>query len=365
MTNHSEERRPATDVSPEPDPVSGASTAAVTTGGPIFVVGSSRSGTTMVGRILGAHPNVFTFHELHFFEELWSPDEPEAELGAPEGRAVLERLFSRQRRGYLAGDDGSSFEAEASALFEASAGERDRLGLFRAFLAHEARRAGKTVPCDQTPRNAYYAREILDAFPEARIVAMVRDPRSVLLSQKNKWKRHFLGAKNIPLTEALRAWVNYHPYTITKLWAASARRVLELADHPRVELVRFEDLVAAPERVADRIARFVGLELRDEMLAVPRIGSSVRPDTPGETGIDPGRAAGFRAGGLGRGELHVCQRTAGDLLDRLGYDPEPGRLSAAAALGFGLLWPLKTGAALLLNLRRMKNVREAIRRRLA
>ena len=35
-----------------------------------FVVGSSRSGTTMMGRILNNHPDIFTFHELHFFEKI-------------------------------------------------------------------------------------------------------------------------------------------------------------------------------------------------------------------------------------------------------------------------------------------------------
>jgi len=36
----------------------------------IFIVGNSRSGTTMLARILGNHDNVFTFHEIHFFEQL-------------------------------------------------------------------------------------------------------------------------------------------------------------------------------------------------------------------------------------------------------------------------------------------------------
>ena len=36
----------------------------------IFVVGNSRSGTTMMGRILGQHPDVYTFGELHFFGQL-------------------------------------------------------------------------------------------------------------------------------------------------------------------------------------------------------------------------------------------------------------------------------------------------------
>ena len=38
----------------------------------IFVVGSSRSGTTMMGRILGSHTDIFTFNELHFFGTIWS-----------------------------------------------------------------------------------------------------------------------------------------------------------------------------------------------------------------------------------------------------------------------------------------------------
>ena len=38
----------------------------------IFVVGSSRSGTTMMGRILGNHKDIFTFNELHFFGAIWT-----------------------------------------------------------------------------------------------------------------------------------------------------------------------------------------------------------------------------------------------------------------------------------------------------
>ena len=36
----------------------------------IFIVGSSRIGTTMMGRILSNNSKVFTFKELHFFNIL-------------------------------------------------------------------------------------------------------------------------------------------------------------------------------------------------------------------------------------------------------------------------------------------------------
>ena len=38
----------------------------------IFIVGSSRSGTTMMGRILANHSDIFAFKELHFFGTIWT-----------------------------------------------------------------------------------------------------------------------------------------------------------------------------------------------------------------------------------------------------------------------------------------------------
>ncbi len=39
---------------------------------PIFVVGAPRSGTTLVGKILGQHPKIHSPGETHFFEDIWS-----------------------------------------------------------------------------------------------------------------------------------------------------------------------------------------------------------------------------------------------------------------------------------------------------
>ena len=49
--------------------------------GPLFVVGNSRSGTTMFARMLGRHPSVHTVSELHFYEELWLPEKGGSMVG--------------------------------------------------------------------------------------------------------------------------------------------------------------------------------------------------------------------------------------------------------------------------------------------
>jgi len=177
----------------------------------IFVVGNSRSGTTMMGRILGAHPSVYTFGELHFFEQLWSPADEDRRLSRAEGGRLAARLLSVQRQGYLSRANPERFQEEAGEMVASAQSEMTPAEVFGAFLFYEAAKNGKKVPCDQTPRNVFYLREILELYPEARVINMIRDPRDILLSQKGKWKRRFLGAGSIPLREALRAWVKLPP----------------------------------------------------------------------------------------------------------------------------------------------------------
>ena len=79
------------------------------------------------------------------------------------------------------------FLKEAAVFLDAlTANPETPAQLFSAFLYHEATENGKTFPCDQTPRNVFYIKDILELYPEARIINMIRDPRDVLLSQKRK-----------------------------------------------------------------------------------------------------------------------------------------------------------------------------------
>ena len=70
----------------------------------IFIVGSSRSGTTMMGRILGKHPDVFTFKELHFFGTIWT-NCTESILDKKQQIHLLSRLFCIQQNGLFRQDN--------------------------------------------------------------------------------------------------------------------------------------------------------------------------------------------------------------------------------------------------------------------
>lgn len=334
----------------------------------VFVVGNSRSGTTLMSRVLSNHPDVFAFHELHYFEGRWTLPRASGALAPERARREAAWLLSAQRDGHFEARRIERYLAEASAALGERPAPWTPAAVFEATTRYEAGLHGASVVCEQTPRNVHYARELLALYPEARIVSMVRDPRDVLLSQKGKWRRRALGARNIPRREALRAWMNYHPRTISLLWNAAVAAQAALRDQPRVLTIRFEDLIGSPRDTVAAVAEFLRLEPDEAMLAVPTVGSSTAAD---------GRAAGFdaaavgrwRRGGLRRSEIALCEAVTAAGMAGFGYEPA----SAASQLDPGvrietllytLSWPIKTGLAMLFNLHRSRNILASVWRRL-
>lgn len=236
--------------------------------------------------------------------------------------------------------------------------------MFHEFLQYEAERHGAQVPCEQTPRNLFYTQEILDLYPEARFVNMVRDPRAVLLSQKNKWRRHFLGATNIPYREAVRAWMNYHPITISKLWESSIRAADQFRDDPRFQTTYFEDLLQQPEEEVRRVCDFLQINFDPSLLEIPQVGSSVQEDQPSEQGIDPSRTSKWKEGRLSDTEIFYCQKTVRDAMQKHEYALQSVQPNPLLLIFSAITFPLKLGGALVLNVSRIQNLAETIRRRL-
>ena len=330
----------------------------------LFVTGYSRSGTTMMGRILGRNSAVFTFHEIHFFEQLYFPGKEVVDFKMDDAVALLCKLLSIERQGYLQERNPTLFIDEASAALSAAQINLHPVDVFRFFLSYESKKNGKQISCDQTPRNALFMEEILNLYPRAYIVAMIRDPRDVLLSQKGKWKRRFLGAKTIPLKESIRSWINYHPVTITKLWCASTRSILKFKNHERVIIIKFEDLLAQPEQTVQAICKFAGIDFASDMLNVPKVGSSLGNDKPDAKGINSDNRGNYLQG-LSKSEIVICERSSTSLRQLLNY-PDSKISANPVIIAFQyLIMPIKLAVALLVNLGRTKNLLATIKRRLS
>ncbi len=330
----------------------------------IFIVGNSRSGTTMLGRMIGRHSQVYTFEELHFFEQMVSAEEISTPPSWARARlkTMLERLLTSARSNIFRSVEPGRYGAEAETILDTAASD-DPVAVYDAFLAFETARHDKQIPCEQTPRYLYLVDELLDRYPQARFICMVRDPRSVLLSQKNKWRRRKIGKENMPFFWAARAWVNYHPYMTTLLWASASRNAQSLQDHPRVLCLRFEDLLRNPEAQTRQLCNHLDLQFEPDMLEVSQIGSSLDDDQPDKRGVDASKLDSWQRSGLSNAEIALCEQLACEEMQHWGYASSGRQSSALHRIGLMAGFVIKSILALFLNLRRFKNLPQTLRRR--
>jgi len=332
----------------------------------IFIVGNSRSGTTMFSRILNNHNEIFSFHEIHFFEELVTTSELDKVLSSQNASILLAKLISIQRIGYLKERRVSMFLKEAQDLI-LNSNEIDDLTpkkVYQIFLQNETELNNKTIPCEQTPRYIFSTVEILKEFPNARIINMIRDPRSILLSQKNKWKRRKLGANNIGKREALRSWTNYHPITTSLIWRSVISKGLDYnLKYQRFTTIFFEDLIRDPQRTLESIFQFLKLTEQDNLLKIPQIGSSQLPDEKEILGLRKIDFELWKKGGLTNEEIFICQMINKKLLKELGYSEIQLSINIFKLIILICIFPFKILLSLILNFKRYNNLFTAIKGR--
>ncbi len=318
----------------------------------IFITGASRSGTTLLSFMLRRHPAVFGLKELQFFGNAWDPCDTDRRFTRSEAVDAVATMLAYQEHGVvheIPHRHRRDAERFVGALPDGGA---DPACLF-ATLAHGfAQAAGKPIPCEQTPRYIFYARALLEIYPDARIVHLVRDPRAVMASQKMRWRRRQLapaGAR-VSLYDSLRVWVNYHPYTVARLWSRATAAALALIEHPRVTLLRFEDLLREPDATVRQLCARLEIEYDAHMLEVGQVNSSHQSTAAGGRkglrveAIDKWRDV------LTRTEVHIMDRSCAELMQHFGYEPlVQGAVPLWGKAGYGISYLAHLGGVLLVN----------------
>jgi len=224
---------------------------------PIFVVGHRKTGTTLVQELLDGHPQlaVLPGESNHF--NTFVPREP---VGAQAQRWWLLRLITPSGIPpfWALGkpsdrDPYAEFTARLLGLAAANPG-RDVLGMAAVALAAGDRAAW----VEKTPGHEHRFDAMLSAYPQARFVHVVRDPRSV-------------AAAIVRLDRATDQQTDLVDVGLT------IRRSFEAAERNRGErylVVRYEDLVGDPAAVMRRVADFAEIDWSDTLLT-PTVGGVV------------------------------------------------------------------------------------------
>lgn len=318
----------------------------------------------MLGRMLNQHSQIHTLEELHFFEQMVDASATlEREVWTRQASLdAIQRLLTSARDNIFASLKPGEYKTECETIL-GRASNPDIISVYEETLAYLTAEAGKRIPCEQTPRYLYVSDEILETMPNAVIISMVRDPRAVLASQKNKWKRYGIARDRMPLFWAIRAWINYHPVTMSLMWASASRQARKLKDHPRSVVVKYEDLLTNTEHELRRICELAGVPFEKSMEEVALIGSSTASDRPDQYGVDASRIYAWQKGSLSAAELSICERVLRAELEYWGFEKVSAPLPVYRYVFFFLSFIFKSSAALLLNFSRFKSLAETIRRR--
>jgi hypothetical protein len=316
----------------------------------------------MMRRILGNHPYILGIREIRFFERFWSPGSHGQILPALKAKNLAAKLLCLQRCGKVFNEnDLKRHSSEAGKIIESMQSEAlTSINIYKGFLLYETLRNNKTIPCEKSPRNVFYIKELLEFFPNSLVINMVRDPRDVLLSQKNHWRRRYLGAKHRPLSATIGAWINYHPRTISKLWNVCVRSADSFDDDNRVLSIRFEDLQKEPTGTLGKICKFIGIPYSDDLLDIPQVGSSTESDRPQQKGINLRKSESWRKSGLNSGEIYICQRISSSLMNRYGYKPVQINPKPIELIYYMFSFALQFPIASFLFLRKVKSIRETV-----
>lgn len=304
--------------------------------GPLFVVGPSRSGTSLMRAILNGHPSVELAGETHHFDDLRVRMGGSAALDEEQRRTCEDYYLRLSHRPYGHGGTVEGARLDRGELRRRAAGLGSTADAhFQAYCELVAEAAGATVWGDKTPRHIFRIGEILEAYPSARVVVMLRDPRSVVLSYRD-WKNDQGGFDFARDPEHRidverdndRARRSYDIMVLSLLWRSQARAALQAVRRfgsARVRLVRYEDLVEDAGASIAGLCDWLGLAQDPAMADVPILNSSF-------AGFD--RTAGVSRHSLARWtralseeEIGLVQSACGTLAAQLGYERHPARAS--------------------------------------
>jgi hypothetical protein len=267
---------------------------------PVFIAGLAHSGKTELRRALSRLPHLEMTRRTYLWTRFYG------RFGDLDDEANFERCLDA----LLRDADVATLEPDVERIRrELASGPRTYVRLFAIVHRQHAERLGKSSWGDQLGSVEHLARPILSALPEAKMIHMVRDPRSLFVTaEPSRFTAEKLGRN-------------------TARWVASANAAqTNLERFPERYLVlRYEELWSRSEVALQRVCQFLEEPYSSEMVVDFGEGRRDREDeiTPVFGGSAPGTA--------------FVERYTTEQLVALGYPESVVRMSRRERLAFRLV----------------------------
>jgi LPS sulfotransferase NodH len=296
----------------------------------LFIVGTARSGSTLLRQMMNRSSLISIAPETHFMRRARRLRIAERLRAGSDG-ADLERLCrelyrvdEESRTGYWAWIRRNVSREELLLVLRESDGSI--ASLFRRLIERwaEARGSGSVLIGEKSPEHLRDVPTLARWYPESVFVHTLRDPRAVYVSELRRRREGRWGLKRAgvplpqPLVDAalgpiqlLHTLVNWRQAV-----ALDLRYRRTLGD--RYLLLRFEDLVREPEAELRSLCDRLGVAFDPAMLEVDVVGSSFQSDRHAGAGLDPSAIDRWRQH-VGRLSRAWFALTLGGPMARHGY----------------------------------------------
>jgi hypothetical protein len=278
-----------------------------------FLVGAPRGGTTWLQLLLSRSPSVVTAHETHLFNVFM--------------RSMLDQWNHDYGSGTRIGPTSLLSKEEFTDLL------RSVSGVVLAKIAE--RRPSATIVLDKTPDHVNCWREILDLWPEAHFVHIIRDPRSVVAS----------------LRVASKSWASQ--WASSRISANCERWISDVSNGRRIrwatenyQEVFYEELISDGPAILLRLLERLGVQ--SSLEECRRYADQCRIDNLKAGKLDnapfamTNRNQSYRIGAadswrveLSKWDVALVERLAGPLMAELGYAPANGRTATSVFVAMG------------------------------
>jgi hypothetical protein len=304
---------------------------------PIFILGAHRSGSTLWPNLMSMIPGVVRLtdprflgdgrhHDFKYFLTTRAGDLSQDECVdrmvelsfAKKNIPGLDSTFWRFENVRAAGDPKLQ-RAIATRIKES---DRSLGAIARIFLEEITRFSGGERPCVKFPVDVGHMPELLQWFPDGRIVHITRDPRAVAMSKTND---PFGTAPKVSAHPHL-AWLirKLVPLSVIAQYRRDSRLHQRFREFPNYKLFCYEDLLANPKRTLQELCAFVGAEFTESM-ADPAHGSHEHQPSSltgkQQKAFDPRAAVRWQTR-ISRGDKWLITSLTKASMRRFGYHPE-------------------------------------------
>jgi hypothetical protein len=269
-----------------------------------FIVARGRSGTTLLRAMFDSHPDMAVPPESHFLTQL-AIRRAEFLL---EGRFLVDRFVDALGRDESFPRWGLDIEEVRTRLRTTLVS--DYPDAIRRVFALYAEGRGKRRYAQKTPINIMNIPLLAGLFPESRFIHLIRDGRDVALSYLDT----DFGVDTV--AQAAIYW---------RRFVREGRRAGGRLGPARYREVRYEELLADPERTLRELCRFVDLPYAPSMLEYPRRIGELMEGTPHRehhTRLALPPTTGLRdwRREMDGRDVEIFEAIAGDLLSEIGYE---------------------------------------------